>query len=70
VPTASQPGFLQAMVRERVVADDWLVSIDSNRYSVPWRLIGETVHVVRSGGMADPLSRRTGGRASGAGRPP
>jgi hypothetical protein len=51
VPTASQPGFLQAMIRDRVVADDWLVSIDSNRYSVPWRLIGKTVQVVRSGGV-------------------
>lgn len=50
VPTASQPSFLEAMVRERVVADDWLVSIDSNRYSVPCRLIGKTVQVVRAGG--------------------
>jgi transposase len=47
VPTATQPSFLAAMVRERVVADDWLISIDSNRYSVPYRLIGQTVQVVR-----------------------
>ena len=47
VPTAGHPGFLAAMVRERVVADDWLVSIDGNRYSVPCRLIGQTVQVVR-----------------------
>lgn len=32
VPTAGQASFLDAMVRERVVAEDWLVSIDSNRY--------------------------------------
>lgn len=51
VPTASQASFLDAMVRERVVAEDWLVSIDSNRYSVPCRLIGKTVQVVRVGGM-------------------
>jgi transposase len=51
VPTASQASFLQAMVRERVVADDWLVSIDANRYSVPCRLIGKTVQVVRAGGL-------------------
>lgn len=51
VPTAGQPSFLQAMVRERVVADDWLVSIDGNRYSVPFGLIGQTVEVVRAGGM-------------------
>lgn len=47
--TASQPSFLQAMVRERVVAEDWLVSIDGNRYSVPFGLIGKTVQVVREG---------------------
>lgn len=50
VPTASQPSFLAAMVRDRVVADDWLVSIDGNRYSVPFALIGKTVQVVRQGG--------------------
>jgi transposase len=50
VPTAGQPSFLQAMVRDRVVADDWLVAIDGNRYSVPFMLIGKTVQVVREGG--------------------
>jgi len=34
-----------------VVASDWLVSIDGNRYSVPFRLIGQTVQVVRVGGQ-------------------
>jgi hypothetical protein len=29
------------------VAEDWLVSIDGNRYSVPCRLIGQTVQVAR-----------------------
>jgi transposase len=41
--------FLQALRRARVVAGDWLVSIDGNRYSVPWQLIGATVEVVRVG---------------------
>jgi transposase len=50
LPLANRASFLQAMRRERVVADDWLVSIDTNRYSVPWRLIGRTVEVVRVGG--------------------
>jgi transposase len=50
VPTAGHPSFLAAMVRDRVVADDWLVSIDANRYSVPFALIGKTVQVVRQGG--------------------
>ena len=49
-PTAGHPSFLQAMVRERVVAEDWLVAIDGNRYSVPFSLIGKTVQVVRQGG--------------------
>jgi len=49
-PTAGHASFLQAMVRDRVVAEDWLVSIDGNRYSVPFMLIGKTVQVVRQGG--------------------
>jgi transposase len=49
VPTSNQPSFLQAMVRERVVAEDWLVSIDANRYSVPYTLVGKTVQVIREG---------------------
>lgn len=48
--TVGHPSFLQAMVRERVVAEDWLVSIDANRYSVPCTLIGKTVQVLRVGG--------------------
>jgi transposase len=47
--TRGQPSFLQAMRRNRIVADDWLVTIDSNRYSVPWRLIGKAVEVIRVG---------------------
>jgi transposase len=48
-PLAGRAGFLAAMPRLRVVASDWLVSIDANRYSVPWRLIGATVEVLRLG---------------------
>jgi transposase len=51
IPTAGQTSFLQVTVRERVVASDWLVSIDGNRYSVPFRLIGQSVQVVRVGGQ-------------------
>ncbi len=50
MPTGAQASFLAAMIRERVVAEDWLVSIDGNRYSVPFGLIGKTVQVVRVGG--------------------
>lgn len=38
------------MVRERVVVDNWLVSLEGNRYSVPVGVIGKTVQVVREGG--------------------
>jgi len=47
IPYAGRRSFLQAMVRERKVAEDWLVSIDANRYSVPFALIGKTVQVTR-----------------------
>jgi hypothetical protein len=50
VRSAGQPSFLAAMVRERVVPEDWLVSIDTNRYSVPCTLVGKTVQVLRIGG--------------------
>ncbi|MGH2523750.1 MAG: IS21 family transposase, partial [Anaerolineales bacterium] len=46
-PLAGRARFLDAMPRLRVVASDWLVTIDTNRYSVPWRLIGMTVEVFR-----------------------
>jgi transposase len=49
-PLVGRAGFLASMPRSRVVASDWLVSIDANRYSVPWRLIGATVEVFRVGG--------------------
>ena len=49
MPATGHRGFLDALVRERVVAEDWLVSIDANRYSVPFRLIGKTVQVAREG---------------------
>jgi transposase len=48
-PLAGRAGFLAAMPRLRVVASDWLVSVEANRYSVPWRLIGATVQVLRVG---------------------
>jgi transposase len=50
-PFAGQRSFLQAMVRERVVAEDWMVTLDTNRYSVPFKLIGKTVQVTREGGQ-------------------
>jgi hypothetical protein len=51
VQTLDRSSFFQALRRSRVVAEDWLVAIDANRYSVPWRLIGKTVEVVRVGAL-------------------
>lgn len=50
VPTTGQPAFRLEATYPRVVADDFLVSLDTNRYSVPFRLIGRTVEVQRRAG--------------------
>src|SRR5262245_46656264 len=50
VPTRQQPSFRLEAVQPRIVADDYLVSLDANRYSVPFTLIGATVDVHRRDG--------------------
>lgn len=45
LPSHRQPSFLTDAKVCRMVARDWLVSFRSNRYSVPFRLIGRTVEV-------------------------
>lgn len=50
LPTSHQPAFRLEATYPRVVADDFLVSLDTNRYSVPCRLIGRTVEVQRRAG--------------------
>jgi len=50
LPTASQPPYRLEATYPRVVADDFLVNLDTNRYSVPFRLIGRTVQVQRKAG--------------------
>ena len=50
VPTASQPSFRLEAPLQRIVAEDYLVSIDTNRYSVPFALIGKTIDVHRRAG--------------------
>lgn len=50
VPTLGQPSFRLETHQLRVVADDFLVSLDTNRYSVPFRLIRRTVEVQRRDG--------------------
>jgi len=59
IPYAGRRSFLAAMVRERKVAEDWLVAIDANRYSVPFGLIGKTVQVTLE---ADQWVIRHGGK--------
>ncbi|MBA1147474.1 IS21 family transposase [Ectothiorhodospiraceae bacterium WFHF3C12] len=49
LPTAGQPSFWLGMRASRVVAEDYLVSYQTNRYSVPFRLIGQRVEVERQG---------------------
>lgn len=49
IALAGQPGFALARSVSRIVAEDWLVSFEANRYSVPFRLIGQTVSVKREG---------------------
>ena len=49
VPLAGQPGFGLAAKLTRSVARDWLVSFATNRYSVPFQLIGQSVELQRQG---------------------
>ncbi len=49
IPTTSQPSFWLGMRATRMVAEDYLVSYQTNRYSVPFRLIGQRVEVERQG---------------------
>lgn len=46
VPLAARAPFLQVRELARRVHTDACIELDTNRYSVPWRLIGETVTVV------------------------
>ncbi len=50
IATAGQPGFRLEATQPRRVAEDYLVSFETNRYSVPFTLIGQTVEVTRRGG--------------------
>ncbi len=50
IPSAGQPSFLTDVRLSRMVASDYLVSFDTNRYSAPFTLIGQAVEVERRGG--------------------
>lgn len=47
IATSGQPGFRLEASQPRRVAEDYLVSFETNRYSVPFTLIGQTVDVTR-----------------------
>jgi transposase len=49
-PLDGRPPFRQMRDLSRRVQSDCCVEVDTNAYSVPWRLIGETVRVVVAGG--------------------
>ncbi len=49
-PLAGRPPFRQVRELQRRVQSDCCVEVDTNAYSVPWRLLGETVRVVVAGG--------------------
>ena len=51
LPTHRQPSFLTDARVSRIVARDWLVSFRTNRYSVPFRLIGKPVEVEAREGL-------------------
>ncbi|MHC2338133.1 MULTISPECIES: Mu transposase domain-containing protein [unclassified Bradyrhizobium] len=49
-PLGGQPSFGSLRELARVVGNDCAVEIDTNSYSVPWRLIGERVAVTVAAG--------------------
>jgi transposase len=51
LPRGGRPGFRLEARFPRIVATDYLVSLDTNRYSVPFSLIGQTVEVERRDGQ-------------------
>ena len=48
-PLAGRPPFAPTRELIRVVAADCCVEVDTNAYSVPWRLLGERVRVAVTG---------------------
>lgn len=59
IPLGGQPGFRLEARQPRIVADDYLVSFETNRYSVPFALIGQPVEVLRRQGRLQIFHRGT-----------
>jgi transposase len=57
IPAAGHPIFRLEARQPRIVASDYLVSLDTNRYSVPFRLIGQSVEVLRRDGQVQVFHR-------------
>jgi transposase len=57
LPSAGRAPFRAAVPVARIVADDYLVSFETNRYSVPATLIGKTVEVRRRDGGLEIVHR-------------
>ena len=57
LPRVGRPGFRLEARFARIVAEDFLVSLDTNRYSVPFTLIGHAVEVERRDGQVRILHR-------------
>lgn len=57
VPLAGQPPYRLEARLPRIVAEDYLVSVDTNRYSVPFALIGQAVEVARRDGQIEIFHR-------------
>ena len=53
IPATGRAPFRAAVPVARIVAEDYLVSFESNRYSVPATLIGKTVEVRRRDGQLE-----------------
>jgi transposase len=51
--TSGHPSFRHEAIHRRMVAEDYLVSFETNRYSVPFRLIGQEVEVRRQRGQLE-----------------
>ena len=68
-PLNGRPAFRQLRELTRRVQNDACVDIDTNHYSVPWRLIGTEVTVQVGGGQPARNSARGRRRARAGGTP-
>jgi hypothetical protein len=63
MPTAGHPSFRLEARKPRIVAEDYLVSFETNRYSVPFTLVGQSVEVLRRQGRLQIFQRQLSSNA-------